>query len=1195
MADDNSINLVVTDNVDPAITPKLQAMAAASRDTADAVTKLTAAIAAVQTGPLAQLQAVISATASSTSALAAATVQLSSANAANAINAANVARAQQQLTTAQQQTATAIQQTLAAQQRATAAATAAQTAVQNLANSQQRYQTALAQTAAAQSQAALAALRLQQAQNAAQTSTQTLSDEVLALGVRLVTLWAAFGGLTAIGEAADEYTLLENKLRSVGVAQDNLTDVMSRLTDASVASRTSLEATATTFQRLSVATSDLGLSQAQVLSITKTLNESTAMSGATASQASRGLYQLAEGMEANSLQGQHLKALITDLPMLARQIATALGTSVDGLRKMGTAGTLNAKMLSDALVKIGPQVQAAFGNSVETVGQALTNLQSRFVQFIGQLNTATGATGTLAAGIDFLANHMGLAATAVATLGVALLVVFGPTLAALIVTATTAIVGFTVALLANPIGLFAVALTAVIGLLATYSNSITSAADENVNLGDQATAAAGIISDQFKGLEATLNPVFANLGDSMQRPFKTFPEFVDNLLRSVFIAFGSIVPTVVALIAGLPDAFGQMMLNLGAKVATGVEDFVNYFIDGINKVQTYANSVIGNKNFDLTPKFVIDGKPAITSGAWDKMAQDITTAQNAAVARFDAAAKAASTSRLSGAASANTAFNQTGTAHPQTTDDGKAAEKRALALAKVNDQLDRQLAGFGLLGPARAAQQQYDQIELQLAAKKITLSAAESDSIKAKIAQIQQQAGVQQQLDAIYNAAIVPAKTYSDTVEAANLALQKGYINQQQYGVAIRQAADNYAKFLDPLFTVNQQLQQQTSLLGSVGDALTVNQQLQQIQNQLGAKWNDLSQTEIDDLRTKLAALQIETGIQQQLNSIYQAGTGEVLKQAEAATALNVAYSKGMITASQYEIQLNQLAVAAANTRLAMGGTSMSDVFTASIGKMTTSYKGFVVGATNAFGDFFTTFEEGFADSIGKAILGTESWGDALQQVASQALQALISSLIKVGLQYLINAAIGDAAQATSLATTTATATAAATAWAPAAALASLASFGANSAGAIAAIAGTVAFSEATAVIPGFETGGYTGNTASNAVAGVVHGQEFVMNAAATQRIGVGNLEAMQRGASAVNANSLNAGSSVGAPPKITINNTGTPQTYETQSVTRDEVKLIARDQINTQTPGVVANHLANPNSVISKSLQNNTTTKRNR
>lgn len=48
----------------------------------------------------------------------------------------------------------------------------------------------------------------------------------------------------------------------------------------------------------------------------------------------------------------------------------------------------------------------------------------------------------------------------------------------------------------------------------------------------------------------------------------------------------------------------------------------------------------------------------------------------------------------------------------------------------------------------------------------------------------------------------------------------------------------------------------------------------------------------------------------------------------------------------------------------------------------------------------------------------------------------------------------------------------------------------------------------------GFSAGGYTGNMGVNDVAGVVHGKEYVLNAAATKRIGVDNLNAMNKGGS---------------------------------------------------------------------------------
>lgn len=48
----------------------------------------------------------------------------------------------------------------------------------------------------------------------------------------------------------------------------------------------------------------------------------------------------------------------------------------------------------------------------------------------------------------------------------------------------------------------------------------------------------------------------------------------------------------------------------------------------------------------------------------------------------------------------------------------------------------------------------------------------------------------------------------------------------------------------------------------------------------------------------------------------------------------------------------------------------------------------------------------------------------------------------------------------------------------------------------------------------GFATGGYTGNMGRTEVAGVVHGQEYVLNAAATKRVGVDTLNAINSGGS---------------------------------------------------------------------------------
>jgi len=178
--------------------------------------------------------------------------------------------------------------------------------------------------------------------------------------------------------------------------------------------------------------------------------------------------------------------------------------------------------------------------------------------------------------------------------------------------------------------------------------------------------------------------------------------------------------------------------------------------------------------------------------------------------------------------------------------------------------------------------------------------------------------------------------------------------------------------------------------------------------------------------------------------------------------------------------------------------------------------------------DLLTTLSEGISDSISNAIISGENLSDSMYKLGETIRNQLIKSLVEMAVQYSINAAaeiLGirtvAAVKRTEMATTatmaktqtlanagvqaTAGATTAA-AWSPAAIAASIGSFGA------AAAVGLAAVVAAMAAFGGFKTGGYTGSMGVNDVAGVVHGQEYVFDAAATARIGVGNLERLRSG-----------------------------------------------------------------------------------
>jgi len=152
---------------------------------------------------------------------------------------------------------------------------------------------------------------------------------------------------------------------------------------------------------------------------------------------------------------------------------------------------------------------------------------------------------------------------------------------------------------------------------------------------------------------------------------------------------------------------------------------------------------------------------------------------------------------------------------------------------------------------------------------------------------------------------------------------------------------------------------------------------------------------------------------------------------------------------------------------------------------------------TNAFG----TMEDTVYDFI---TTGQLDLGNLFRSIA----QDVVRMLIKIGIQMLVNAVLGKTIQAALAGSSFATGMAMAQAYAPAAAMASLASFGGNSIPALAGMVRPTTLSQ-TMALAGFAEGGFTGPGGKLDVAGLVHAGEYVVNAEATRKLGLGFLESL--------------------------------------------------------------------------------------
>lgn len=235
----------------------------------------------------------------------------------------------------------------------------------------------------------------------------------------------------------------------------------------------------------------------------------------------------------------------------------------------------------------------------------------------------------------------------------------------------------------------------------------------------------------------------------------------------------------------------------------------------------------------------------------------------------------------------------------------------------------------------------------------------------------------------------------------------------------------------------------------------------------------------------------------------------------------------------------------------------------------------------NLFGPTGTLIT-GISDAIAQTIVFGDRFDQALKKIGQSILVEVISALIQTGIQMAINAAQGRALQAAATTATVAQAATVGAAWATPAALANTATSGAAASSGAATLASTVASAKglAAAGALGFRNGGYTGNMPEDQVAGVTHGREFVLNAAATRRIGRANLERMNSGGG-------------GQAPNITVINADVPaMEFEVNQLSAQDVEIIAKRVVAQDAPKVVAADTRRANGHMARAITQRTNAK---
>lgn len=230
-----------------------------------------------------------------------------------------------------------------------------------------------------------------------QKSSEGLADKFASIGKSLAFGATAVGAAVAFTRLSDSMTNLNNRIKSVTDSAGEARNALFAISQIAVGTRTNLDATARLYTKLTGASKDLGASQAQIVAVTKTINQGFKISGASAEESRAAITQLSQAFASGKLAGDEFNSVMENAPFLAKQITTGMGISLRELYKLRDEGKLFARDVFAAILKQGKDVENRFKRISVTYADAFTNLGTSLkLLFNSVWSSIAGSGGGLA-------------------------------------------------------------------------------------------------------------------------------------------------------------------------------------------------------------------------------------------------------------------------------------------------------------------------------------------------------------------------------------------------------------------------------------------------------------------------------------------------------------------------------------------------------------------------------------------------------------------------------------------------------------------------------------------------------------------------------------------------------------------------------------------------------------------------------
>ena len=234
-----------------------------------------------------------------------------------------------------------------------------------------------------------------QIERRAQRMTDSVEQSLKSTAASIATGLAGALTVSTVAQYADAWVGAANKIKSAGLGEGATIAAREELADIAQRSRSDFTSIVDLYARLTRASKEFGATQGEVAVATETVAKALKLSDASAQEVQSTLTQLGQGLASGALQGDELRSLRENAPLVAQAIANEFNVAIGELKDLGAQGQLVADRVLKAIISAQPEIDSAFSKTNATIADSFKNLENAAIRFVGSSANVSTAAGAL--------------------------------------------------------------------------------------------------------------------------------------------------------------------------------------------------------------------------------------------------------------------------------------------------------------------------------------------------------------------------------------------------------------------------------------------------------------------------------------------------------------------------------------------------------------------------------------------------------------------------------------------------------------------------------------------------------------------------------------------------------------------------------------------------------------------------------